>query len=106
MINGASNENSKNHYLGDCFKRTECYGHGEYIEELSIRQENTYGPEKAFFHPFFLHKEGAEAYRSSMGLDRTTCIVPLELEIDSVVADTAAAMSAQHEFARSGGWMG
>jgi hypothetical protein len=87
-------------------KTTECYGHGEYVEELSIRQENAYGIEQAFFHPFFLYKERAEAYRSSIGLDGTTCIVPLELEIDSVVTDSAAAMSAQHEFVRSGGWMG
>lgn len=87
-------------------KTTECYGHGEYIEEFSIRQENTYGLEEAFFHPFFLYKEKAEAYRSSMGLGGTACIVPLELEIDSVVTHSAAAMSAQHEFVRSGGWMG
>lgn len=91
---------------GIAYKRTECYGHGEYVEELSIRQENTYGPKEAFFHPFFLYKERAEAYRSLMGLGGATCVVPLELEIDSVVTDSAAAVSAQHEFVRSGGWMG
>jgi|688.fasta_scaffold2157189_2 hypothetical protein len=91
---------------GIAHKRTECYGHGEYLEELSIQQENTYGPKKAFFHPFFLYKERAEAYCSLMKLGTGACVVPLELEIDSVVTDTAAAMSAQHEFARSGGWMG
>lgn len=91
---------------GIAHNRKECYGHGEYAEELSIRQENAYGPEEPFFHPFFLCKERAEAYRDSMKLDAMTCVVPLELEIDSAVADTAAAISAQHEFVRSGGWMG
>lgn len=92
---------------GIASKSTECYGHGEYIEELSIRQENTYGPREAFFHPFFLSKERAEAYQNSMKLSAITCVVPLELEIDySTIMENSAAMSAQHEFVRSGGWMG
>jgi hypothetical protein len=87
-------------------KERKCYGHGEYVDELSIRQYNAYGPRSAFFHPVFLSKEKAKAYCASLGLTCENSVITLELNADTTTTETNLAQTAECEFARSGGWMG
>lgn len=87
-------------------KETKCYGHGEYIKESSIKEQGSYGPGPAFFHPVFLCKEKAEAFRSSLGCLNSSHIVSLELDVEPLNKEKGLSNIAECEFARSGGWMG
>ena len=42
-------------------KVSECYGHGDYGEELAMKQKNAYAGELDF-PPVFLNKEKADEY--------------------------------------------
>ena len=68
----------------------ECYGHGEYADEVAIRQQNSYGSGQAFFHPLFLSIEKAKEYVISLGPLWEYCVVTLELDINSASIDIDA----------------
>lgn len=51
-----------------------CYGHGDYGDELVIRQDSS-----GKFPPVFTRREDAEAYQTTLPKYPPTAVVPLEL---------------------------
>jgi hypothetical protein len=61
-------------YTIGTYKR-ECYGHGDYGIELTIRQNG----KNETFHPVFKSKEAAKDYLDTIEYNSEMAIVPLEL---------------------------